>query len=183
MKKLAAILLLALFAFNMMGYQLLYQYLANKSDHRLESSFDEAGYNEADLILIKQPHTLPYFTDSKEFQRIDGEVNVNGVVYKYVKYRIYGGFVEMLCLPHHQKMQIEQQKNKLAADGSEYASAAEKKADKTLKNLKTPVWEFEDVAMSANMYHPIVPCFFISNTLQNWSNASRLSPEQPPELA
>ena len=54
MKKLAAILLLAIFTFNIVGYQLVYNVMANKSDAALELALDTQGYNDADLICIKR---------------------------------------------------------------------------------------------------------------------------------
>jgi hypothetical protein len=183
MKKLAAIFLLALFAFNMIGYQLLYKYMAGHSDVRLEAKLDNRSYADADLILIKQAHNLPYFTDSKEFQRIDGEVNIDGVLYKYVKYRIYNGFVEMLCIPHHQKMQLAQQQNKMAATDSEYATTAEKKTEKTAKKQQTPAWDCDEICTLFTVSRTFKAINHSGQEPNNWHNANLFTPKQPPELA
>ena len=106
MRKLAAIALLSIFTFNMMGYQLVYNYLSGKSDTALELALDAKAYNDDELISIKQPTNLPYYNNTKEFQRVDGEVEIDGVEYKYVKCRIYQDSLEMLCLPNKAKIPI-----------------------------------------------------------------------------
>ena len=107
MKKLAAILLLGIFVFNLFGYKLWVSYKVNTADQSLETAFDKNNYNEDELISIKKPINLPYYNNTKEFSRIDGEVEIDGVYYKYVKCRIYNDQLEMLCLPNTQKTKIK----------------------------------------------------------------------------
>ena len=146
MKKLAAIVLLAIFTFNIAGYQLLYNLLASKSDATLELALDEKHYNDKDLISIKQPTNLPYYNNSKTFQRIDGEVEIEGTTYKYVKCRIYNDSLEMLCIPHTAKMQIQNSKeaffkltNDLQQDNNKKKSGPEQ------KQVKSMLSEYEEI--------------------------------------
>ena len=127
MRRLIAIFILAIFAFNVAGYQLIYNYMAAKSDAGLELAIDQNNYNSEELISIKQPTNLPYYTNSSAFQRIDGEVEVDGVKYKYVKCRIYNDSLEMLCIPNKSKMQIEQSKNNYAKVAHDFQQDTNKK--------------------------------------------------------
>lgn len=111
MTKLVAIFMLTVFSFNLGGYQILYNYIARRSDALLEKTLDLNNYNEEELVMIKQPVNLPYYSNSREFQRIDGEVEMDGIRYKYVKCRIYNDSLEMLCIPNKCKMIIERSKN------------------------------------------------------------------------
>ena len=147
MKKLIAIFMLAVFAFNVAGYQLVYNYLSHKSDKNLELALDVNNYNDEDLITIKQPTNLPYYTDSKEFQRIDGEVEMNGVKYKYVKCRIYNGNLEMLCIPHKAKMQIEQSKNDYAKVANGFQQNDTQKKNGPQKSFQKSLNEYEEQPM------------------------------------
>ena len=148
MRKLVAIFMLAVFAFNVAGYQLIYNYMANKSDANLELALDQDNYNNEDLITIKQPTNLPYYTDSKEYQRIDGEVEMNGIKYKYVKCRIYNGYLEMLCIPHKAKMQIEQNKNDYAKVAHDFQQNDTQKKDGTqTKSFQKSLSEYEELAL------------------------------------
>ena len=99
MKQLAAILLLGIFSFNLFGYRLVASFLEKQENIKMELALDENNYEDHQLISIKQPTNLPYYQNSKTFQRIDGEIEIEGVYYKYVKCRIYNDSLEMLCIP------------------------------------------------------------------------------------
>ena len=85
MKKLAAILLVALLFFNWYGYRLITDYMQQRSDAQLEARLDQNDYDESQLIELRVPLNLPYHNDWTEFERYDGEVEIEGVHYKYVK--------------------------------------------------------------------------------------------------
>lgn len=143
-KQTAAILLIMIFSFNIFGYRILYTYLANKADTRLELALDIEAYDDADLISIKQATNLPYYNNSKTFERLNGEVNINGTIYKYVKCRIYNDSLEMLCIPHIAKMQIQNSKQvffKLTND----LQQDKKKSSPEQKQAKSMLSEYEEI--------------------------------------
>lgn len=136
--------MLAVFTFNVAGYQLFYNYISNKADKNLEWALDQDNYKDEDLITIKQPTNLPYYNDSKDFQRIDGEVEVDGIKYKYVKCRVYNGFLEMRCIPNKVKMQIEQSKNDYAAIAHDFQQNNSQKKDGPNKSFQKSLSEYEE---------------------------------------
>lgn len=107
MKKIAAILLLGTLVFNWFGYQLLTDYLQYRADKKLEARLDDDDYDEAHLIELKVPVSLPYQTNWDDFERYNGEIEIDGVHYKYVKRKVYNDSLILLCLPNESKMQIE----------------------------------------------------------------------------
>lgn len=111
MKQLAAILFLLLLTFNLAGYRLLFYYMQQQADTEAQATLDKDQYKEADLISITLPLSLPYVADTKDFVRTDGEVSVNGVVYKYVKRKVSHGQLVLLCLPDPHRTQLESAKN------------------------------------------------------------------------
>ena len=113
MKKLAAILLIALFLFNLFGYRILFYVAEQHSNLTIETALDKNQYNEQDLITIKIPMSVPYQIERKDFERFDGEVTMNGKCYKYVKRKICDGNLILLCLPDNNKMHLETAKNDL----------------------------------------------------------------------
>ena len=146
MKQTAAIFLLGIFSFNIFGYRLVADYLTHKADINLETSLDKEDYDEAELITIKQPIRLPYYTNSKIFQRADGEVIKGGSIFRYVKCRIYNDSLEMLCIPHTAKMQIQNSKEaffKLANDLQQ--DNGKKKSAPEQKQVKSMVSEYEKI--------------------------------------
>ena len=106
-----SILLLAVLLFNWGGYHLFTDYLENKADQQLEASLDDNNYKESELISFKVPANLPYYTNSENYERVNGEININGVDYKYVKRRMYNDSVELLCIPNVTKTGLENARN------------------------------------------------------------------------
>lgn len=111
MKKLAAILLLFIFVFNLFGYRLFVSYMVSHANQSLEIALDENNFSEEELISIKTPINLPYYNNNSSFARAYGEVEMNGILYKYVKSRIYNDSLEMLCIPNTSKQQLLNSKN------------------------------------------------------------------------
>lgn len=97
--------------FNWIGYQVLYDYFLQQSDRQLESRLDQNQYIDEDLIAITLPLHMPYYSDQSEYQRIDGEVNIGGVQYKFVKRRVHSDSVTLLCIPDQQRMKLKEEKD------------------------------------------------------------------------
>jgi len=102
-KKLAAILLTALLLFNWVGYRLFFGYMEAQSNQAMNARLDIDDYDEANLITIKIPVTnLPYYTNSPIFERVKGNINIDGHEYQYVEKRIYNDSLEMRCIRNQQ---------------------------------------------------------------------------------
>ncbi len=111
MKRLAAILLLGIFGFNWIGYQLVTAYLESRSDKQLETRLDDNRYDDSQLLSIKVPSHLSYSSPSLQFERVDGQVEVKGILYKYVKRRIFNDSLELLCIPNQAAMNLRAAKD------------------------------------------------------------------------
>ncbi len=93
--------------FNWYGYQLLSNYWQDRAERRLEANFDQNNYDESALITFKIPITsLAYYNNSSGYERMDGQIEISGVRYQYVKRRIYGDSLEVLCLPNLTSMKL-----------------------------------------------------------------------------
>ena len=112
LKRITAILFLGMLLFNLFGYRLLVSYLEDQNNSRLEAKLDISEYNESELISFKVSAAhLSYYTNSRPFERVDGQVEINGISYKYVKRRLYNDSIEMLCIPNVVSMQFEYAKD------------------------------------------------------------------------
>jgi hypothetical protein len=107
LKKVFAILLLSLLFFNWYGYRLLSAYLQAASDSSLEAKLDKQEYDESQLIELRIPINLPYHNDWTGFERFSGEVEIDGVHYKYVKRKVERGELVLMCLPNNEKQQLQ----------------------------------------------------------------------------
>lgn len=98
--------------FNWYGYQLLTMYMQRQSDLHLEARLDRNEYDESQLLRVKIPITsLAYYNSSREFQRVDGQIDIGGIRYQYVKRRIFGDSLELLCITNHTAMELQKVKS------------------------------------------------------------------------
>lgn len=133
MRKIAAILLLLVFVFNLFGYRLFVSFMVNNVNQSLETALDQHHYNDNDLISIKKPTNLPYYNNTKDFTRAYGEVEMNGILYKYVKSRIYNDSLEMLCIPNTSKQQLLTSKDNFTQSVFDLQKDANKKSGSSSK--------------------------------------------------
>jgi len=111
-KRIAAILLLIILLFNWVGYEFYTAILQDRADKTMVTNLDHNNYTDADLISIKVPAThLSSYVNSKEFQRIDGKIEIEGVQYNYVKRRFSEDSLELLCIPNKTATSIQTAKN------------------------------------------------------------------------
>jgi hypothetical protein len=95
-KRIAAILLLIILLFNWVGYEFYTAILQDHADKTMVANLDQNNYTDADLISIKVPAThLSSYVNSKEFQRVDGKIEIEGVQYNYVKRRFSEDSLEL----------------------------------------------------------------------------------------
>lgn len=107
LKRIAAILLLGILFFNWFGYRILADLLQQQADIELEARLDQADYDESSLIELRVTLNLPYQTNWTGFERVDGEIEINGIHYKYVKRKVEDGQLVLMCLPHEEKMRLQ----------------------------------------------------------------------------
>jgi hypothetical protein len=94
--------------FNWYGYQLVSNYLQERAGQRLEASLDKKDYDESRLLSIKVPiTTLSYYNSSTGFERVDGQIDIGGVQYKYVERRIFKDSMEYRCIPNLAAMDLK----------------------------------------------------------------------------
>ena len=108
MRKLASIILLGILLFNWVGFRFFSAYMEQKANQRLESQLDKDNYDESQLISIKIPAShVSSYVNSSQYQRVDGQIEVNGIEYKYVKIRHFNDSLELLCIPNQQGMKLQ----------------------------------------------------------------------------
>jgi len=109
-KKIAAILLLSLMVFNLVGYRWLFSAIENKATANLEQKISSGEYNDDQLVEIRIPLNMPYYSD-KDYENVYGETDFNGDHYRYVKRKVSGNTLYLLCLPNKEKTSIVKVKN------------------------------------------------------------------------
>lgn len=158
--------------------------MQKKADIQLEAKLDKNDYQETDLIEISVPLNLPYQTDQADFERVDGEIEMDGTLYKYVKRKIERGHLVLKCIPHHKKEQVLNARdvffklvNELQQDQPDKKSASKNGIAKLnisdYEKQHSLKIDFTATAVITK-YERIADVYFNSNDF-------RCTPEQPPE--
>ena len=183
MKKLTAIFFIVIFLFNVGGYRIWFYFQQQESDKKIEASLDKEEYNENELITIKVPLSLPYQSDTKDFERISGEINFNGKIYKYVKRKIENGEFVLLCLPDKNKMQIEKQKEDFFNNTNDLAQNSKKSDNSKSISFKNTTSEYDQYSFAFKInFSANVQKTFGDHTAGNLLSTPHISPEQPPDV-
>ena len=186
MKKVAALFFIALFLFNLFGYRLVVQYMQQKVSNQLEASLDKNLYSDAQLIELKVPMNLPYQTNWSAYQRFDGEIEVDGIMYKYVKRKVANDTLYLMCIPNTKKMNLETAKNdffKISNDLVQNNNSKKSDNSKALsfKSLQGEYDEYSFVLNTLNTYDNNMNSWTAMNS-ENLISSPHISLEQPPDL-
>jgi hypothetical protein len=185
LKKIASIVLLGMLLFNWCGYRWVINYLQKDADMQLEARLDKNDYDESQLIEIKVPISMPYQSDWAAFERYDGEIEVNGVHYKYVKRKVQDGQLVLKCIANPTKQRLETAKDdlfKLVNDLQQDRSAKKPAVPNSIL-AKNVLGDYDNPQQLNNpAFYTILPSptYNLYNQLM-LSEQLHSTPEQPPE--
>lgn len=145
MRFLLAISLLIIHTFNIGGYRLLFDVMETHATAEFVQQLDEEQYDDAQLIEMKVPLPMPYQTNWAEFERYNGEIEINGVHYNYVKRKVYNDTLILMCIPNHNKMKLNSAKEQFFSLVNDI-SAEQKNTPQPVKPavIKTITSEYQD---------------------------------------
>jgi hypothetical protein len=184
-KQLTALFLMGLFLFNLAGYRLFFHYVQQKADTQYEYALDRNDYDESKMITVKVDLEMPYLAENTNFERVDGEISVDGKIYKYVKRKIHNGQLVLLCLADEKKTKLKSARdeyfsiaNNLVTHSNTKESAPKSSSE---KNITT---DYDQFLVSYTIgYSPEATHFSRATDESAALPAHRNLPAQPPELA
>lgn len=184
-RKLSAILLLALFLFNIAGYRVAFYFLQQYADQQMTASLENDSYDESELITVTIPISLPYYNDWSDFERVDGEVVYEGVIYKYVKRKVCQGQLVLLCIPDQKRTDIASAKDaffKYSQDLMQHQNDHKSPNSKVVEYQ--PINDFQQHLISYLITTPITSIQQNQHTPLSvaLSSSPHLSPEHPPQV-
>ena len=139
-----AILLLVIHVFNMGGYRIVFDQLEKNVSVELVQQLDKEEYRDDQLIEMKVPLPMPYQTNWADFERYNGEIEISGVHYNYVKRKVYNDTLILLCIPNQGKMKLNSAKEQFFSLVNDINN--DNKAPVPVKSsiLKTITSEYQD---------------------------------------
>ena len=180
MKKIAAILLLSIMVFNLAGYRWLFSAIEKKSTAILEQKIAAGKYSDEQLVEISIPLNMPYYSD-KDYENVYGETDWNGEHYRYVKRKVSGNTLYLLCLPNKEKTSIVKVKNEFTRAVNDIPGNKQGSQEKTgLIKMLTTEFKINETAFDINNYS-ISSLSFVSRNTDAKDLFIPLTVAQPPE--
>jgi len=108
MRKGVALIMLFVFLLNVLGYYGIFVGLRLRNVQELVQKLDDNAYKASEAITFKMPITVPYNIDSRDFERVDGEFEHNGEVYRLVKQKLSQDTLYIVCVKDQESKKINQ---------------------------------------------------------------------------
>ena len=106
MKRIITSVLLLVFLNYLAGYYVIFWVLRNQADTRMTERLDADDYSDNETITFKFPFTLPYYNDSKDYERMEGEFQFHGEYYKLVKQKLERDTLYIVCIKDYNQKRI-----------------------------------------------------------------------------
>ena len=163
-----AILLIGIIFFDWYGYRLLTMWWELRADRLLEARLDVDDYEASSLFFIKVPvHSLSYYNGSSEFERVDGEIIIGDVAYKFVKRRLFRDSLELMCVVNEAAMEMERARNDLSRNSNtpkQERSPQQKDYSPAILDYIFHAYTEAGRVTSAGFIHPALPDGFVGAT-------------------
>ena len=178
MRRAAAILLLLVFTFNVIGYYGIYWYARNHYEAIMLQKLDADNYAAYQSITLKIPLSLPYqLSSNADFERINGSFQYKGEFYKLVKQKMKADTLYVVCVKDHEEKRLQTTMSDFMKVSNDIPSSG------TMKVLNGFVKDFEETASVeiTTDRHPILYKIYISYT-DGLLNPSRPVLSPPPKF-
>jgi hypothetical protein len=143
-------------------------------------------YDESRLVSIKIPVSyLLYYSIPKTFEKVDGQVEIQGSEYRYVKRRIYNDSLELLCIPNPALMKLKAASNEIFRFVNDlYHEGSDKQENSHHGSNKSFSVDNYTITTSYLLNKPgfLTPAIRF-HYLTGISSRFRMAVEQPPEIA
>jgi hypothetical protein len=133
-KKPAALFLLNIFLFNVVGYYGIYIGLVHKADRTANHEIENNSYDQSQTITIKIPLTLPYPVQG-EFERASGDFEHQGEFYKLVQQKYENDTVYIVCLKNTEKKHAMSVLKDMVKQTTDQSSSSNHQGSKILSGL------------------------------------------------
>ncbi|MGC4034724.1 MAG: hypothetical protein QM764_02110 [Chitinophagaceae bacterium] len=148
---------------------------------KLEERLDAGNYDEHQLTELKIPLNLPYYTDWAGYQSYSGEVEVNGENYYYVKRKIVGDTLFLLCIAHTEKDRIQEAKADYFKEVNGIAQTSQQKSKNVPLSIKLMLSKFLNDRTVYRFTQQEINQETIRTKSFLISQSNPLPPAQPPE--
>lgn len=144
----------------------------------MQAKIETLHESDKGLFTVKIPIRLPYHTDWKDFESVEGEMTYNNTTYKYVKRKIFRDTLILLCINFPEKSVIEKNSSEYFKKVNDLTPDNSKKHD--VKQAKDDFYQKPEDSAPAVYYLSKNQRFSLTGVLRTSSYHSEL--ERPPNL-
>jgi hypothetical protein len=141
MKKFTSYVLVLLLLLNVMGYYGVFIGLKYSQTAEINQRLDNAAYDESQTITIKVPLSIAYYSDT-EYERVTGEIEHNGEVYRLVKQKYEKDTLYIVCIKDLESKRIKQALADYVKNFTEHSS------DNAVKSVPSFIKDFINTEFS-----------------------------------
>lgn len=147
----------------------------------MEKSFDTFNKADDNLIELKIPINNAYQIANISYERYDGQIEYNKILYKYVYRKVYNDTVYLKCIPDHKRMQLENEKEEILGHTGE--NIQDKKDNNSHHHLvKNVLSDYEINGPAYLNFYSDNNCLFSSNSIDVLLKGNISNPYLPPEV-
>ena len=97
-----------LFVFQFVGYYFIYVGLRYQAKSELMARLDTKEYSSEETITLKIPFTLPYWMDSRGYERVHGDFQYRGEFYQLVQQKLEMDTLYVVCIKDASERKLHQ---------------------------------------------------------------------------
>lgn len=168
--------MLSFFLFNIIGYKLFFYYQLTEADSRIQAKIDVLDESDESLFTVKIPLRLPYHTDWKHYESVEGEMTYKNTTYKYVKRKVLRDTLILLCVKYQEKSVIENNSNDFFKKVNDLAT--DNSGKKEIKHTKEDYYQKSEISIIAFYPFKTFGSFSFIQDLETFSYHAQL--ERPP---
>jgi hypothetical protein len=144
---------------------------------------DAGNYDRNSLIILKLPICLPYYNDWLEYERVDGEIFIDGTHYTYVEKKVSKDTLFLACLPNTTKTELSNSQNEYAKNINGLPATSKKDSDSRVKKNVLGT-EYNNPTISYYLAaSPMLRKETIPYILPRLRAVFRATPYTPPDMA
>lgn len=178
MKRIVSSVLVVLLLLNVMGFYGVFVGLKYSNTQSLLQRFEENRFSDLQTVTIHVPLTIPYYPNTG-FERVDGEIEHNGEVYRLVKQRYANDTLSIVCVKDLHSKNIKQALKDYVKSFTD--SPAQSSQTKTIPGFIKDYLSAETQIglLSAGWSYDLIPSFFTTA----FGNVSLSTASPPPKKA
>jgi hypothetical protein len=147
---------------NVVGYNGLFFGIRYHHERTMKENFDNGNFESGSVVTMKIPIALPYTYDGLDFDRVDGEFEYSGDLYRLVEKKLEADTLTVICVRDDRHQQINNAFKSYAKELQSTSSGDKTSGSHTAHFTKDYVQQNFSLLSNADGWSICVEMFFLS---------------------